>query len=64
MLSSWMYYLNYMDKVDECLLAARNAAPVQDLESSVLREEKPWLISEPWFPFLEKVLKSAMITDQ
>ena len=57
--SSWMYYLNYMDKVDECLLAARNVAPLQDLESAVLREEKPWLISEPWFPFLEKCIEEC-----
>ena len=48
-----------MDKVDECLLAARNAAPLQDLESAVLREEKPWLISEPWFPFLEKCIEEC-----
>ena len=48
-----------MDKVDECLLAARNVAPHQDLESAVLQEEKPWLISEPWFPFLEKCIEEC-----
>ena len=57
--SSWMYYLNYMDKVDECLLAARNVAPLQDCESAVSQEEKPWLISEPWFPFLEKCIEEC-----